>query len=121
EVVRRRHHLDQAAGEIEAAIGTALDHAFELFADLIRPEVAHLDVDAAVARRAARAHFGVYGLTYFVARCPLGLRVDALHEALHVAVEQVPARAAQSFFEHGAGHTCVRSSEQPRRMELHHL
>ena len=30
EVVRGRHHLDQPAGEIEAAVGAALDHALEL-------------------------------------------------------------------------------------------
>ena len=29
EVVRGRHHLDQAAGEIEAAVAAALDHALE--------------------------------------------------------------------------------------------
>ena len=36
-VVRRRHDLDEAAGEIEAAVGAALDHALELRRTLSGP------------------------------------------------------------------------------------
>ena len=51
-VVRGRHHLDQAAGEVEATVGAALDHALEQLAHLVRAEVVHLDVHAAVRRGA---------------------------------------------------------------------
>jgi len=38
-----------------------------------------------------------------------------------IPVEQVAAGPAQPLLEHRAGHARVRSSEQPGRMELHHL
>ena len=52
-VMRGRDHLDAAGGEIEAAIGAALDHALELAPHALRPEMAHLDIDAAMRARRA--------------------------------------------------------------------
>ena len=49
-VVRGRHDFDEAAREIEAAVGAALDHALELLARRSSgPRWRHRDVDAAVA------------------------------------------------------------------------
>src|SRR5258708_39859374 len=59
EVMRGGHHLDEAAGEIEAAVAAAIHHALELLRHLGRPEVAHLDVDAAVRARAPGLHLPV--------------------------------------------------------------
>ena len=57
-VVRGRHHLDQAAGQVETAIGAALHHALELRGDVGRAQVRHREVHAAIrawrARRASR-------------------------------------------------------------------
>ena len=47
-VMRGRDHLDAAGGEIEAAIGAALDHALELAPHAVGAEMAHLDIDAAM-------------------------------------------------------------------------
>ena len=59
EVVRGRHHLDEPAGEVEAAVAAALDHALEFPRDALRPEVAHLDVDAAMRRGAPGPHLRI--------------------------------------------------------------
>ena len=40
-VMRGRHDFNEAAGEIEAAILAALDHAFEVFPVILGAEVAH--------------------------------------------------------------------------------
>jgi hypothetical protein len=121
EIMRGRHHLDQAAGEVEAAIVAALDHALELLAHVGRPEMAHLDVEPAVRRGAPGAHLRIHGAAHHVARRALQRRVVIAHEAAHVAVEQVPAGAAQAFLQHGAGHAGLGSREQAGRVELYHL
>ena len=40
-VVRGRHDLDQSTSEVEAAIGTALHHAFEFLAHALGTEMGH--------------------------------------------------------------------------------
>ena len=54
--MRSRHDLDVASGKIEAAIGAALDHAFELAAHFRGPEMRHANIDAAIRRRMAFAN-----------------------------------------------------------------
>ena len=39
EVMRRRHHLDQAARQVEAAIGAAFHHAGEFLRDIFGPQM----------------------------------------------------------------------------------
>src|SRR5262245_40924072 len=119
--MRSGHHLHESAGEIEAAVAAAVDHALEFLRHLGRPEMAHLDVEAAMRRGAPRLHLRVHGAADEVARGPLELVVVVAHEALHRAVEEMAARAAQPLLQHGAGHASVRSCKQSRRMELAHL
>src|SRR2546429_3913621 len=85
EVMRGGHHLDEAAGEIEAAVAAAIHHALELLRHLGRPEMAHLDVDAAVRARAPGLHLRVDGAADDVAGGALEGLVVA-HEAVHCAV-----------------------------------
>ncbi len=94
EIVRGRHHFDQAAGEIEAAIAAAIDHAFELLRHLRRTEMAHLDIDAAILRRAAGFHLGRDGAADDIARGAFELCVIVAHEAMHRAIEQMSAGTA---------------------------
>src|SRR5439155_19246611 len=58
-VMRGWNHFDQTAREIEPAIGAALDHAFELTPNAVRPEMRHLQKDAAMRRLPLLTHFGV--------------------------------------------------------------
>ena len=44
-----------------------------------------------------------------------------MHEAFFVAVEQISARAAQPFFDNGAGDARVRACDQSRGVKLHHF
>ncbi len=92
--MRRRHHFDQAAGEIETAIAAAIHHALELFRHFGRPKMAHLDIDAAVARSAPGAHLGIDGAADDVAGGALELWIVVAHEAVHGAVEEMSAGAA---------------------------
>ena len=70
-VVGRRHHLDPVAGQVEAAVGAAPDHALEAAAHLVRAQMLHLDVDAAVGRGVAGAHLGIHGAGDDIAGRPL--------------------------------------------------
>ena len=54
-----------------------------------------------------------------VARSARGSRL--VHEALALAVEQVPARAAQALLQDRAGHARVGAGQQAGGVELHHL
>ncbi len=83
--------------------------------------MAHLDVDAAVGRGAARPHFRVDGAAHHVARRAFDVRIVIAHETRHGAVEEIAARAAQAFLQHRAGHARVGAGEQAGRVELHHL
>ena len=120
-VMRGRHDFDLARGEIETAIGATLDHALELAAHVLGTEMRHAEPDAAVGRRAPGAHLAEDCARHDVARRALPARIVTVHEAIAVAVQQITARAAQSFLEHRAGHSRVRAGEQARGMELHHL
>ena len=81
-VVRGRHDFDEAAREIEAAVVAALDHALEDLAHVLRPEVPHADVDAAVRRELALAHLLEHRARDDVARRALVARIVLVHEAL---------------------------------------
>ncbi len=84
--MRGRHHLDQPAGEIEAAIGAALDHALELFSDVVRAEVAHGNVQTAVRRGVAVFNLRKHRARDDVAGRALGFRIVAAHEALALPI-----------------------------------
>src|SRR5262249_61251990 len=61
-----------------------------------RPEMAHLDVDAAVRARAPGLHLRVDGATDDVAGGALEVCVIVGHEAVHRAVEWPPAPRSPS-------------------------
>ena len=94
EIMRRRHHFDQAAGQIETAVAAAIDHALELLRHFGRSEMTHLDIDAAVARSASGAHLGIDGAADHVAGGALEFWIVIAHEAVHGAVEQMAAGPA---------------------------
>ena len=119
--MRGGHHLHEAAGKIEAAVAAAVDHALEFLRHLSRPEMAHLDVEPAMRRGAPRLHLRVHGAADDVAGGALELFIIIAHEALHRAIEEMAARAAQSLLQHRAGHAGVRPCQQSGRMELDHL
>ncbi len=122
EVVRRRHHLHEAARKVEAAVGAALHHALEHLGDLLGPQVRHLDVERRHAwwcgPRASPRRWRARRCRAWPA--PAWGRSRAMKRSLG-AVEQMPARAAQAFLQHRAGHARIGAGQQPRRMELHHL
>ena len=120
-VMRGRHHLDQAAGEIETAVCAALDHALELSAHILGSQVAHRDVEPAVGRDVAGAHLGLHGARDDVAGGPLGALVVLVHEALLVAAQEVAAGPAQAFLDDGTGDARARPRQHPGGMKLHHL
>src|SRR5262245_36341167 len=116
-----RYDFDQSGCQVEAAVGAALDHALELLGDLVRAEVSHLDVDAAVRCGASGTHLLIDAARYEIPRGPLSARVARLHKAFTYSVDEMPTGAAQAFLEHGSGHARVGTRKQTRRMELHHL
>ena len=83
--MRGRDHLDAAGGEIEAAIGAALDHALELAPHALGAEMAHLDIDAAVRAGVALADAVHDRAADDVARGALAALVVVEHEALAAA------------------------------------
>src|SRR5437660_9371866 len=106
--MRRRHHLDVAGGEIETAIGAALDHALELPPHFGGPEMRHAQIDAAVRRRMTLADAIHDRAADDIARRALATFVISEHGALAIAVEQKATCTAQTFFEHVAGHARAR-------------
>ena len=94
EIMRRRHHFDQAAGQIETAVAAAIHHALEFLRHFGRAEMTHLDIDAAVARGASGAHLGIDGAADDVTGGALEFWIVIAHEAVHGAVEQMAAGAA---------------------------
>ena len=115
------HHLDQAADQVEAAVGAPFDHALEPGLHRVRVQVAHGQVKAAPGGGVAAVHFLVHGAADDVPRRPLGKAVVVGHEAPLRAVKQVPAKAAQAFFQHGAGHARLRPRHEAGGVELDHL
>ena len=120
-VMRRRHHLDQPAGEVEAAVPAALDHALEALLDRSGTEMGHGDVEPAAFGDIAGAHLARHGAADDIAGGALQAGVVALHEPLAVAAEQVAAGAAQALFQHRAGHAGAGAGIEPGRVKLHHL
>src|SRR5947209_9751258 len=106
--MRRRHDLDVTAGKIEAAIGAALDHSFELPPHFRGPEMRHAQIDAAIRGRVPLAYAIHDRAADDVARRALAAVVVGEHEALAIAVEQKSPCPTQTFFEHGAGHARAR-------------
>ncbi len=94
-VMRGRHDLDTASGEIEAAIRAALDHALELAPHIVGAEVRHRQPDSAVRRGTSGAHLRIDSARDDVARRALAPWIVVLHEALARAIEKVTAGAAQ--------------------------
>ena len=90
-VMRGRHDLHQSAGEVEAAVGAALDHALELLAHALRAEMGHRDIEAAMRRDVPLADLAEHGARDEVAGSALGLGIVGGHEALLVATQKVPA------------------------------
>src|SRR3954469_22632449 len=86
-VVRRGHHFDKAAGEIEAAICATLYHALEVPAVVVGTQMRHADVDAAIGSSAPRSHLRKNSTRHDVARGALELRVVIAHEPLGIAIE----------------------------------
>ena len=80
--MRGRDHLDAAGGEIEAAIGAALDHALELAPHALRAQMAHLDIDAAMWASVALADAVHDGARNDVAGGAFAARIVVEHEAL---------------------------------------
>src|SRR5262249_56812210 len=92
-VMRGRHDFDTSRGEIEAAIGAALDHALELSPHVVGTEMSHAEPYATVRCRSAGPHLRIDRARDDVARGTLAARIVALHEAPAIAVEPVTARA----------------------------
>src|SRR5262249_55401870 len=117
----RRPTSDQPAGEIEAAVATTVHHAFEFFGHPGRPEMRHFDVSPAVRRSPPSLHLGIDGAADDIARGAFELWVVIGHEAMHGAVEEMAAGAAQAFFQYRAGHARVGTGKQSGWMKLHHF
>ncbi len=120
-VVGRRDHLDAPARKIEAAVGAALDHAFEFLAHALGAEMVHLQIDPAKRRRVPFSDLVEDGAAHHVAGRAFAARIVVGHEAASVAIEKPAAGAAQALLEHGAGHPRVGSRQQAGGMELHHF
>ena len=120
-VMRRRHHLDQPARKIKAAISAARDHAGELPGNVLGPEVRHRQIDPAMGACAAGAHLLEDGTRDDVARGTLGPGIIGAHETRPGAVEKMSARAPQPLLKHRARHAGLGPRQKPRRVELHHL
>ena len=119
--MRGRHDFDESASEIEAAVGAALDHAFEFLAHALRPEVTHRNIEPAVRRRVPLADLAEHRARHEVAGRALGFRVVGGHEPFFISTEKKTPRAAQSLFEHRARHARVGTREQACRVELDHF
>ena len=120
-VVGGGYDLDAASGEIEAAVGAALDHAGKTRGDAFRPQVAHLDIDTAHGRRIAGAHFRIDGPADHVPGGALTGRVVFVHETLAGTVHEPASGAAQALFQHRTGHARIGPGQQSGGVELHHL
>jgi hypothetical protein len=93
-VMRRRHHLDQAADQVEPHVAAAVDHALELLRHHLGVEMPHGDVEPAVRPGAAVVlHQVVHGAADDVAGGAFLAFVVLAHEAFLVDVHQVAAGA----------------------------
>src|SRR6185295_20265970 len=98
--VRRRADLHTLARQIVADAQATVAHSREILLHEFRAEVRDINPHAAVLCAATGHHFHVARSRNAVARGTLlFLRVIALHVTLALAVEQMRARATQTFFE----------------------
>src|SRR3972149_10402298 len=102
--MRGRDHLDAAGGQVEAAIGAALDHALEFAPHPLGPQVSHLDIDAAMRAGVAFADAVLNRAADDIAGGAFAARIVIEHEALTLGVGEIAAGAAPALFQHGAGH-----------------
>ncbi len=121
KIMRGRHHLDKAAGQVKAAIGTALDHAGKFFRHNIRAKMCHRDINTTIGRGPALAHFFINSTADNIARRPFASVVIIKHKTLLIAIDQMAAGPAQAFFQHRTGHFGTGTCQQAGRMELHHF
>ncbi len=121
EIMRGWHHFDHAACQIEAAVGAALDHALEFLAHIVGPEMGHRDEDALLFGIIVFSHLGIDAPADQIAGRAFALVVIVEHEPLTGVVDQLTTRAAQAFFQNGAGHPGVIARQKARGVELHHL
>ncbi len=90
-VVRRRHHRNRIAGDVQPQLQALGVHGGEVLDDEIRRLVADVQIQAV---RAQTLHFMVYGARHHVPGGQLGALVEARHEALAVGQQQAAALAA---------------------------
>src|ERR1051326_6275477 len=106
----RRRNLDRTAGKIEAYVTAAFHHAWKMLFHELCAKVRHIDEDAVVRSAAPGLDLEIAAAGNDVARRALeSLRIVALHKPLVPAVKQPSARSAKTFFQHGAGHSRLRS------------
>ncbi|MNT15183.1 hypothetical protein D3C72_1502250 [compost metagenome] len=121
QIVGRRHDLDEAAGQVKAAVGATVHHAREGLADLLRPQVVHLDIHAAHRAGASGAHLGIDAAADHVPCGAFAARIVIQHETVARAVEQVATRAAQAFLQHRSRHAGIGATKQAGGVKLHHF
>ena len=122
QVVRGRHDFDFARREVEPAVGAAFDHALELAAHVLRPEMGHGKVHAALAASCARRASRRRSPATTMSRVARSARASTSTMKRRPAPsKQVTTGAAQALFEHRPGHARVRPGQQPGRMKLHHF
>ena len=121
QVVGRGDHFHFACCKVKAAVCTALNHAFELFAHLLGAKVRHRYVDTPMRRHSALTHLGKNSTRDDITGCTLELCVVVLHKTLVLAIEQPASRAAKTFFNDGSSNACLTSCKQTCRVELNHL
>src|SRR6185312_4297057 len=116
-----RDHLDAARREVEAAVLTSLNHAFEFTADAVGAEVSHLNIDAAVRTRVPFPDL-VHDRTSDDITCrALAPRIVFKNEPLALHVREVAAGSTQAFLQNRTGHARTFPGKQPGWMELYHL
>ena len=86
EIVRRRHHFDPPASQIETTIGAAFDHTGKLSRYIFRAEMTHCNIDATVGCRIATTHFGINSTADDIAGCALARRIVVRHKTFTVTV-----------------------------------
>src|SRR5690606_31027323 len=110
-VMRGGNHFDQATRQVKTTICATLDHAFELLAYGVWPQVVHLYIDTTIGTDATSTHFRKNTTRHDIARGPLTARINIMHKAFMVTIQQVAAGAAQAFFQYGTRHAGIGSGQ----------
>ena len=121
EVMRGRHHLDQARRQIKATVCAAFDHALEFPAHSVGAQMRHRDEHAFLLGIVVLAHLGIYAAADHIAGGAFALSVVVEHEPLARMADQMAAGTAQPFLQHGSGHSGVITRQQARGVKLHHF